>query len=165
MNFFEEASLRLKQQLRVSTDRAAAAELGLTPRQWAGRKKEGNFPETELYALQAKRPDLSIDVNYVLTGIDTATRHARVRHARGAEQARAALRGDLAAPAEDHVVNDSGAAQARYALHEAGGISDASALANQLALIEAFRRCDADDQAAVLRITRGLASLQKANDR
>lgn len=68
MNFFEEATLRLKQQLQTTQDKEIAAALGLSAQSWAGRKKRGNFPEVELYALAAKRPELKIDVEYVLTG-------------------------------------------------------------------------------------------------
>lgn len=68
MNFFEEATLRLKQQLAVTQDKEVAGYLGLSPRAWAGRKQSENFPEVELYALAAKRPDLKINVEYVLTG-------------------------------------------------------------------------------------------------
>lgn len=68
MNFFEEATLRLKQQLAVTQDKEVASYLGLSPRAWAGRKQSENFPEVELYALAAKRPDLKINVEYVLTG-------------------------------------------------------------------------------------------------
>lgn len=69
MNFFEEATLRLKQQLHVKADKDAAKELGLSAVAWVGRKKRGNFPEKELYALAAKRPELALDVDYVLTGV------------------------------------------------------------------------------------------------
>lgn len=68
VNSFEEAALRLKQQLRVKTDKEAAEVLGLSAVAWVGRKNRGNFPETELYALAAKRPELGLDVEYVLTG-------------------------------------------------------------------------------------------------
>ena len=68
MNFFDEAALRLKQQLQVKTDKEVAEALGLSAVAWVGRKKRDNFPEVELYALVAKRPELKIDVEYVLTG-------------------------------------------------------------------------------------------------
>lgn len=72
MIFFEEATLRLKQQLKLVQDREVAPILGMTPRAWAGRKKNESFPANELYALAAKRPDLQLDVHYVLTGITGA---------------------------------------------------------------------------------------------
>lgn len=68
MNSFDDATLRLKQALGVTKDKEVAEHLGLSPVAWAGRKRRVLFPETELYALVAKRPDLRIDVHYVLTG-------------------------------------------------------------------------------------------------
>jgi transcriptional regulator with XRE-family HTH domain len=68
MNFFDEATLRLKQQLNVMEDQEVARSLGLTKNAWAMRKKRGNFPDTELYALSARRPDLNLDVDYILNG-------------------------------------------------------------------------------------------------
>ncbi len=68
VNRFEEVALRLKQEVGVTLDREVAELIGLTPRAWAGRKKADSFPEESLYALTAKRPDLKIDVSYVLTG-------------------------------------------------------------------------------------------------
>lgn len=68
MNSFDDATLRLKQLLGSTKDKEVAEHLGLSPVAWAGRKRRGLFPETELYALIAKRPDLRIDPAYVLTG-------------------------------------------------------------------------------------------------
>lgn len=68
MNAFEQAALRLKQQLGMTTDKEVAEVLGMSARAWVGRKNRGSFPETELYALIAKRPDLQIDALYVLRG-------------------------------------------------------------------------------------------------
>ena len=74
MNFFDEATLRLKQQLKVTEDKQAAQALGLAANAWGMRKRRNAFPEKELYALAAKRPELGIDVDYVLTGITAASR-------------------------------------------------------------------------------------------
>ncbi|MDR1351465.1 MAG: hypothetical protein LBJ59_11965 [Zoogloeaceae bacterium] len=79
---FEEATLRLKQQLGVRLEKEVCAALEMTEAAWKMRKKRDNFPETELYALAAKRPKLAIDVEYVLTGI---TREARARLAANRE--------------------------------------------------------------------------------
>lgn len=76
MNFFEEATLRLKQQLRATQDKEIAAALGLSAQSWAGRKKRSSFPEKELRALAQQRPELGIDVEYVLTG-GTLSAHER----------------------------------------------------------------------------------------
>ena len=68
MNFFAEATLRLKQQLKTTQDKEIALALGLSAQAWAGRKKRDNFPEKELRALAQRCPELGIDVEYVLTG-------------------------------------------------------------------------------------------------
>ena len=65
---FEQALLRLKQQVGVKTDKEIAALLGLSASALNTRKKRGNFPETELYALAAKLPDIKLDVGFVLHG-------------------------------------------------------------------------------------------------
>jgi len=68
MNFFEEATLRLKQQLKVSEDRQVAEFFGMTGKAWTARKRRESFPEKELWALAGNRPELSLDVNYILNG-------------------------------------------------------------------------------------------------
>jgi hypothetical protein len=68
MNFFDEAALRLKQQLKVTENKQVAEALGMTGNAWTMRKRRGAFPETELRALAQQRPELGIDVEYVLTG-------------------------------------------------------------------------------------------------
>ncbi|MDR3087975.1 MAG: helix-turn-helix domain containing protein, partial [Azoarcus sp.] len=76
MTGFSEKLLRLKQQLGVTTDKEAAELLGLQEKAFNARKRRNSFPETELYALAAKRPELGINVDCVLTGI---TRHSHAR--------------------------------------------------------------------------------------
>lgn len=71
-NIFLEMSSRLKEQAGISTDKDLAALIGLSPTSFNQRKARGAFPETELLALTAVRPELKIDVNYVLTGVPTA---------------------------------------------------------------------------------------------
>lgn len=68
MNFFDEATLRLKQQLKVTEDKAVAEVFGMTGKAWTARKRRGSFPDTELLALIAKRPDLALDYDYITTG-------------------------------------------------------------------------------------------------
>jgi hypothetical protein len=70
MNYFEEVTLRLKQQLKMSEDKQVAGLLGFKPSAWALRKKRGSFPEKELWALVAQQPDLKLDVGYILNGIE-----------------------------------------------------------------------------------------------
>lgn len=68
MDFFDEAALRLKQQLKVTEDKQAAEMLGMTGNAWTMRKRRRTFPEKELRALAQQRPELGIDVDYVVTG-------------------------------------------------------------------------------------------------
>jgi len=72
MNFFTECLNRLKPVLRVSKDQEVAALLGLSKTAFSERKKRGSFPDRELRALARARPDLNIDVDYVLTGVAQA---------------------------------------------------------------------------------------------
>lgn len=78
MTSFKESSIRLKQQLGMEMDKDLADALGLSKRAWAGRKASGSFPEMELRALAQQRPDLGIDVDYVLTGRTRADIQAAV---------------------------------------------------------------------------------------
>lgn len=66
MNTFQEITLRLKQQLGMETDEGVGNLLGLTKSAFSERKKRGSFPRDKLFTLAGKRPDLLIDVNYVL---------------------------------------------------------------------------------------------------
>lgn len=68
MSEFEAALLRLKERLGVASDKAAADALGLSDKALNARKRRGVFPADKLYALAAKRPELDLDVMYVLTG-------------------------------------------------------------------------------------------------
>lgn len=89
MNLFSDCLDRLKPTLRVSKDQEVAAALGLSKTAFSERKKRGSFPDRELRALAQQRPDLKIDVDYVLTGrastMAIGTRNqvgARLRNAR-----------------------------------------------------------------------------------
>lgn len=66
MDLFSDSLDRLKHELRVSKDGEVAAALGMSKTAFSERKKRGSFPEKELRALAAERPE--IDVVYVLTG-------------------------------------------------------------------------------------------------
>lgn len=65
---FELQLLRLKTAVGVTGDQDIAALLGLSKAAFSDRKKRDAFPEDKLRALAATRPELGIDVNYVLTG-------------------------------------------------------------------------------------------------
>ena len=68
MDFFSDALSRLKYVLHVSKDGEVAEALGFSKTAFSERKKRGSFPTDELRALAQRRPDLGIDVDYVLTG-------------------------------------------------------------------------------------------------
>lgn len=68
MNFFEEAALRLKQQLKVKGDKEVAGALGMSASALNMRKKRGNFPTKEVFALAAQRPELGLDPDWIVTG-------------------------------------------------------------------------------------------------
>lgn len=72
MNIFSDCLDRLKPLLRVSKDQEVAAALGLSKTAFSERKKRGSFPDRELRALASQRPELGIDVDYVLTGVTEA---------------------------------------------------------------------------------------------
>lgn len=75
---FEQALLRLKERVGVQSDKELAALLGLSPTAFSDRKKRNAFPEDKLRALVQQRPDLGIDVDYVLTGRTRAQIQAAV---------------------------------------------------------------------------------------
>ncbi|API77979.1 transcriptional regulator (plasmid) [Ralstonia pseudosolanacearum] len=68
MDSFDAALLRLKQQLKVTEDKEVAARLGLSASALNMRKKRGNFPTKEVFALAAQSPELGVDPDWVVTG-------------------------------------------------------------------------------------------------
>ena len=68
MSHFDEAADRLKYVLRISNYRELAEALGLSATAFSERKRRNSFPEGSLRILAGTRPDLGIDVDYVLTG-------------------------------------------------------------------------------------------------
>lgn len=77
MNSFEAALSRLKHALRVSNDADVAKALGMSKTAFAERKRRGSFPDRQLLALAAARPDLQLDPSFVLhgeTAADTAAK-------------------------------------------------------------------------------------------
>jgi hypothetical protein len=72
-NIFQARLDRLKRSLGVQEDQEAAEALNLSKAALSARKTRGAFPETELYALAAKRPELKLDVDYILTGLHPAS--------------------------------------------------------------------------------------------
>jgi transcriptional regulator with XRE-family HTH domain len=74
MDFFSDSLARLKHYLRVSKDQEVAEALGMSKTAFSERKKRSSFPEKELRALAQQRPELGIDVDYVLTGVEAGMR-------------------------------------------------------------------------------------------
>lgn len=72
MNDFDAALLRLKGQIGQTEDQAVASLLGLSKASFSDRKRRGSFPVEKLRALAQQRPDLNIDVDYVITGVAQA---------------------------------------------------------------------------------------------
>lgn len=81
MDLFEEATLRLKQQLKVTEDKEVAALLGISASALNMRKKRGNFPIKEVFALAAKRPELGLDPDWIVTGASNKVETAGSREA------------------------------------------------------------------------------------
>jgi len=72
MDFFQEALLRLKAQLKLERDQEVAEVLGLTKSAFSERKKRGSFPEKEVLALARKSPELGLDLDFIFTGVPAA---------------------------------------------------------------------------------------------
>lgn len=72
MKNFIDISNRLKTVLSVTMDKELAELLGISKYSFAERKKRNSFPEKELKALANDRPDLNLDVDYILTGYSEA---------------------------------------------------------------------------------------------
>ena len=77
MGNFQAALLRLKEHLGLETDKEVAELLGMTVKAFTARKARDSFPEEKLRALAQRRPDLPIDVDYVLTGETVRMRYER----------------------------------------------------------------------------------------
>lgn len=63
---------RLKTELSITMDKDVAEILGMSKSAFAERKRRGVFPENALRLLELERPDLKLDINYILTGIRDA---------------------------------------------------------------------------------------------
>lgn len=72
---------RLKQQLGIQSDKDVAQALGLSPTAFNQRKARNAFPEKELLALIAKRPDLGLDFDFVTLGTHSQVFEANTKKA------------------------------------------------------------------------------------
>jgi len=66
---FTDKLTRLKAELQVTTDKAAAEALGLSKQALHDRKRRGAFPDDKLKSLKNRRPLSPVDAHYVLTGV------------------------------------------------------------------------------------------------
>lgn len=111
---FDEVTLRLKQQLGVTQDKEVAAYLRIRSSAFAARKRRGSVPEKEIFALAGRRPDLDLDLDYVMNGRGASgvsqTAQPLPTVASPTLQARVAADGHCQADSE-HQCNPSPAAQ------------------------------------------------------
>lgn len=150
MNDFAQQLGRLKIALGKSKDVEVADALGMAKTALAERKRRGSFPDRELYALAAKRPDLKIDVAYVLTGI-TSEAHSRLN--------------DLQAGLDLAAVSGAGA----FSEMKMGGQLMAQQMGqarptlspDELALLTDYRALDARAKAGVRALMAGITPLAK----
>ncbi|MDO4626902.1 MAG: helix-turn-helix domain-containing protein [Pasteurellaceae bacterium] len=81
MDSFKGKLIRLKNELNVETDKEVAEYLGMTNNSFTVRKSRNSFPEKELFALKAKRPELNLDMDYILLGHRRETYEAMEKEA------------------------------------------------------------------------------------
>ena len=67
-NTFDLKLLRLKGALCVAEDQDVADALGMTKAAFSARKRRDAFPDDKLLALAARRPDLNLDLQFILEG-------------------------------------------------------------------------------------------------
>jgi len=79
MREFDEQLLRLKYALGLSADQDVASVLGFTKTAFSERKKRGVFPADKVRALAGEKPELRLDVDYVLTGTSDAQKELNRR--------------------------------------------------------------------------------------
>ncbi|SUB23908.1 helix-turn-helix domain-containing protein [Avibacterium avium] len=81
MDSFKGKLIRLKNELNVETDKEVAEYLEMTNNAFTVRKSRNSFPEKELFALKAKRPELNLDMDYILLGHRRETYEAMEKEA------------------------------------------------------------------------------------
>lgn len=151
VDFFSEALVRLKHQLRVSKDGEVAAALGLSKTAFSERKKRGSFPEAELRTLAREKPELGIDPDQVLFGVDATVRRARENWRQAQGLARDKLRGetaDAALKTGDQVV----------VLELKEPPSSLELGYDELALLNHWRRCGSAERILLLQLAARLAT-------
>jgi transcriptional regulator with XRE-family HTH domain len=179
---FDEQVARLKRALGVADDQAVAKALGLSKAAFSNRKQRGAFPEDKLFALATRRPELKLDVRYVISGKSIAEEvvrrldafPARLVELRGELELKAFAKhvgipqGELAQleagralPTADHIVRLAKAFPEHSASWIAGGprlklddeLSDLEVI-----LIRNYRLCSAETRASIRRAAAAGAS-------
>lgn len=148
VDFFNDKLNRLKTVLGVTKDKEVGEALSLKEKAFNARKTRGSFPEKELRALAQQRPELGIDVDYVLTGHGASTA--------GLDRARAD--GSLAIWQQSH---EPGTAkeQRRRANAQASNPEALPMQPDEELLLAAYRAADIKGRAAVLLAAQGIAAL------
>lgn len=150
MNDFAQQLGRLKIALGKSKDVEVADALGMAKTALAERKRRGSFPDRELYALAAKRPDLKIDVAYVLTGI-TSESHARLNE----------LQAGLDLAAANGASTFSEMKMGGQLMAQQMGQARPTLSPDELALLTDYRALDARAKAGVRALMAGITPLAK----
>lgn len=150
MNDFAQQLGRLKIALGKSKDVEVADALGMAKTALAERKRRGSFPDRELYALAAKRPDLKIDVAYVLTGIPSEA-HSRL------SDLQAGLDMTMAAGAKTLAEMKAGG----QLMAQQMGHARPTLAPDELALLSDYRALDARAKAGVRALMAGITPLEK----
>lgn len=70
MSDFEHVLLRFKERTGVTSDKAVAELLGVGEKALNARKRRGVFPVDKLKALAMDKPELQLDVKFILTGVN-----------------------------------------------------------------------------------------------
>lgn len=131
---FSEARLRrLKFVLGKDKDKEIAELLGLGEKAFNARKSRNSFPIKELRALAQQRPELGLDVDYVLSGVARLPDMEGVVQARVAAMARVSPQAVLPQPA------------------------DAPPAQQEKQLLTDFRACDVPGRAALLLVAQAMA--------
>ncbi|RUS65827.1 hypothetical protein CUZ56_02672 [Saezia sanguinis] len=73
VNDFDQILLRLKAQLDVASNKKVAELLGMSYGAFNARSQRKSFPEEKLRILSEKRPELNLDIEYILNGAPART--------------------------------------------------------------------------------------------
>lgn len=136
-NFFDEALLRLKAELRVQSDKDVAARLGMKPTAFNVRKSRASFPRDKVVTMGAEG---KIDAAFVLTGVRSEV-HAQLAKVRVASEMASQL---------------PGSPEERSAM--AGLLLNGMSLApDEQMLLDAYRAMDAAGKKALLSAALGVS--------